>query len=148
MANKGRLQMVEQRRPMIAQGLRFLLSGGLVALIYLLTTTVLAEVVGVTFQLALAIGFGLALGCHFALQRLFVWQHLQGFALSLRHQVARYLALAAAQYGITAGVTATLPRILGAPTEIVYLCCAAVLTVANFAVFRLRVFHGTHAPIA
>ena len=42
---------------LIGQGLRFILSGGTVALVYLATTTILAELVGLRFQIALAIGF-------------------------------------------------------------------------------------------
>ena len=68
--------------------MRFALSGGTVALVYLATTTVLASVVGLPFQAALAIGFCVGLVVHFTLQRLFVWTHHEEFALPLGHQVA------------------------------------------------------------
>jgi putative flippase GtrA len=126
---------------MLGQGLRFAASGGFVTLVYVATTSLLAEVLGVEFQVSLASGFTLALTTHFTLQRFFVWTHGPGFALALRHQLARYLALAALQYGTTVVVTRFLPRALHVPTEVVYLGTAAVLSCATFLLFRSRVFH-------
>src|SRR5580692_7756333 len=57
---------------LLGQGVRFALVGGFVALVYLLTTTILALVVHLPFQLALAIGFCVAITVHFTLQRVFV----------------------------------------------------------------------------
>jgi putative flippase GtrA len=128
------------RGPLARQGLRFLISGGFVALVYTGITSVLAEVIGIRFQVAIAIGFTIGLATHFTLQRVFVWAHADGFALPLGHQLARYLALAATQYGLTALSIATLPSALGVSTEIVYLATVAVISVANFALFRLHVF--------
>jgi putative flippase GtrA len=124
-----------------AQGVRFGLAGGLVALVYLGSTTFLADVVGLPFQVALAIGFCLALTVHFTLQRLFVWNSSEAFALALHHQVGRYLVLAALQYGVTACSTSLLPSALGIPTEAVYLATVAVVVSVNFLVFRNRIFH-------
>lgn len=133
------------RGQLAGQGLRFLISGGFVALVYTGTTTLLAEVVGIPFQVAIAIGFTIGLATHFTLQRVFVWAHADGFALPLGHQLARYLALAAVQYGLTALSTATLPKALVVSTEIVYLATVAVISVANFALFRLHVFRPAAA---
>ena len=127
---------------LLGQGARFALAGGAVALVYLTTTTVLAEVVGLPFQAALAIGFGVGLMLHFTLQRLFVWTHHEEFALPLAHQAGRYLAVAAAQYGLTAAATGLLPSALGVSTELVYLMTVAVLLSANFLVFRHGIFHA------
>src|ERR1019366_8393777 len=91
------------------QGLRFAIAGTTVALWYLLTTTVLADVFGVPFQLALAIGFTTTLLLHFTLQRFFVWVHHEEFALPLGSQLRRYLLVAGAQYAITAASVAVLP---------------------------------------
>jgi putative flippase GtrA len=126
---------------LLGQGVRFLIAGSIVALVYLTSTTVLASVVGLPFQLALAIGFSLAIVVHFTLQRLFVWVHHEEFALPFHHQAGRYLLVAGAQYGITAASTYVLPRALGVPTELVYLATAVVLLIVNFLVFRNRVFH-------
>jgi putative flippase GtrA len=112
-----------------------------VAIVYVATTTLLAEVIGIPFELALAIGFSIAIATHFTLQRVFVWTHADGFALPLRQQALRYLPIAGAQYGLTAAATATLPGALGVRTEVVYLCAAGLLSAVNFFVFRTRVFH-------
>ena len=128
--------------PLAGQGLRFLISGGFVALVYTGTTSLLAEVVGIPFEVAIPIGFAIGLVTHFTLQRVFVWTHAEGFALPLGRQLARYLALAAVQYGVTALSTATLPKPLGVPTEVVYLVTVAVISAVNFVVFRSHVFRA------
>ncbi len=132
---------------LLGQGTRFVIAGGSVALVYLVTTIVLADVVGLPFQLALAIGFCVGLVVHFTLQRLFVWTHHEEFALPLHHQVGRYLAAAAVQYGVTAASTSVLPSVLGVPTEIVYLVTVAVVISTNFLVFRHGIFHSKPATI-
>jgi putative flippase GtrA len=130
------------------QLVRFGLTGGLVTVLYLTVTTVLSQVAGLPFQLALAIGFVSALLLHFTLQRLFVWIHEDRFALPLGHQVRRYLVMAGAQYGGTAAATAILPGVLGVDTEIVYLATMAVATTVGFLVMRFVIFHSTASDIA
>lgn len=130
---------------LLGQGTRFAVAGGSVALVYLSTTTLLADVVGLPFQLALAIGFCVSIIVHFTLQRFFVWNHHEEFALPLHHQVGRYLAAAAVQYGVTAASTSLLPAILGVSTEIIYLATVAVVLSANFLVFRHGIFHARDA---
>jgi putative flippase GtrA len=127
------------------QGFRFALVGGSVTLIYLLTTLLLADVVGLPFEVALPIGYCLGLVTHFTLQRVFVWVHPEEFALSLHHQAGRYLVVAGVQYGLTAASTAILPSVLGVPTEPVYIVTVAVLVCMNFFVFRHRIFHAKPA---
>jgi putative flippase GtrA len=129
------------------QWFRFLLVGGIVAGVYVGTTTGLAEVIGLPFEASLAIGFALAIVTHFTLQRLFVWRHAAAFALSLHHQVARYLAMAGVQYGLTAAVTAVLPRALGVSPEVVYLPTVVAISATNFLVFRTRIFHPLPEPL-
>jgi putative flippase GtrA len=128
-------------RGLLGQGFRFALSGVLVALVYLTTTTTLHSVLAVPFQIALAIGFTVAVTVHFTLQRLFVWRHPDRFALPAHHQAARYLLVAGAQYGVTALSTARLPGLLGVPVEVVYVTSAVLVAAINFVVFRDRVFH-------
>ncbi|HVR05725.1 MAG TPA: GtrA family protein [Solirubrobacteraceae bacterium] len=123
-------------------GLRFAISGVIVTAVYLSSTTFLAVVVGLPFQVALPLGYGLGLCVHFTLQRVFVWVHHEEFALPFHHQAARYLLLAGAQYGVTAASTALLPGLLGLPIEVVYLLTVLCVTAANFVVFRLVVFHA------
>jgi putative flippase GtrA len=126
---------------LLGQMLRFGLAGGSVALVYLTITTVLSQLVGVNFQIALAIGFASGLLLHFTLQRAFVWTHDSEFAIGLRPQVGRYLTMAAAQYGTTAASTAVLPGVLGLSTEIVYLATMAIVTTVGFLVMRFVIFH-------
>jgi putative flippase GtrA len=120
---------------------RFLLAGGVVLIVYVSITTVLADVIGMHFQVALAIGFGIALIVQFNLYRVFVWTHHEEFALPVHHQAGRYLAAAAFGYGLTAACTSLLPRVLGVSTEIVYLAMVVALPVVNFIVFRYIIFH-------
>ncbi|MGH2854514.1 MAG: GtrA family protein [Solirubrobacteraceae bacterium] len=121
--------------------MRYVLAGVVVALVYLLTTTFLAAILGMPFQAALPIGFALAIAVHFTLQRLFVWVHDEEFGLPLQHQARRYLTVACVQYGVTAASTSLLPGALGLPTEVVYLVTALLLTSINFLLFRSVVFH-------
>jgi putative flippase GtrA len=130
---------------LIGQGVRFGLAGGTVALVYLTTTIVFADVVGMPFQLALAIGFCVGLIVHFTLQRTFVWTHHEEFVLPLRHQAGRYMVVAAVQYGVTVASTSLLPSALGVPTEVVYLVTVAVVVSTNFVVFRHGIFHAKSA---
>jgi putative flippase GtrA len=133
---------------LMGQGIRFVLAGGTVALVYLTVTTVLASVLGVPFQAALAIGFSVAIMVHFTLQRVFVWAHHEEFALPLHHQAGRYLTVAAVQYGVTAASTALLPGALGVSVEVVYLATVAIVISTNFLVFRHGIFHPRSADAA
>jgi putative flippase GtrA len=127
---------------MVGQGVRFIVAGATVTLVYPTTTAVFAEVLGTPFQMALAIGFCTGVAVHFTLQRLFVWRHSRGFTLQLGHQATRYLAVVLVQYGVTVAATSLLPPILGVSTVSVYLVTVSVLTCTNFMVFRRFVFHA------
>ncbi len=85
---------------------------------------------------------------HFHLQRLFVWVNSDGFALATRHQIRRYLVMAGAQYGCTAASTAVLPKVLGAPVEVVYIATMAVVTSTGFLVMRFIIFHEASELVA
>lgn len=133
----------------VGQGVRYALVGCVVAFIYVATTTVLADVFAVPFQLALSIGFVTGICVHFTLQRLFVWVNNAQFALGVRGQMGRYLLVAAFQYAVTTISTLLLPKALGVPVTIVYLVTAPMLTVISFLLFRSRVFHArTDRPAA
>jgi putative flippase GtrA len=123
------------------QGLRFVLSGVVVASVYATVTTVLHDAFALPFQLALVIGFTVSVCLHFTLQRLFVWRHHEKFALAVHHQMARYLCVCGSQYGVTALSTSQLPGLLGLPVEVVYLTTMLSIAGFNFVVFRGRIFH-------
>jgi putative flippase GtrA len=130
-----------RRSGRLGQGVRFVVAGGLVALIYLGITTGLADAAGVPFQLALAVGFATAICAHFCLQRFFVWVHERGYALSLRAQMSRYLMLVVVQYGSTAAVTTLLPRLLHLSATAVYIPWTLFVSGVNFVVFGTGIFH-------
>jgi len=138
---KARSGMRPSEVGLAGRGIRFAVAGGIVMLLYFGVTTGLHEVLNVPFQVALIVGFATALSAHFTLQRLFVWVHAAGYALPASHQAARYLAVAAVQYGATVAATTLLPGPLGVRVTYVYLATAALVTIANFLVFRARVFH-------
>jgi putative flippase GtrA len=132
---------------LLGQGTRFAISGVVVSIVYIAITTVLSTISHLRFQIALAIGWSVAVIVHFTLQRTFVWVRAEGFALPFRHQVGRYLLVAVSQLAVSATTTAVLPSVLGVSAEVVYLATAAVITVCNFVVFRTGVFHAdSQAP--
>jgi len=128
----------------LAQGARFAISGALVSAVYISITTLLSSVSHMRFQIALAIGWMVAIAVHFTLQRTFVWARSEAFALTFRHQIGRYLLVACAQLGVSLSTTAVLPGLLGVSAELVYLATAVLITACNFLVFRTGVFHGGH----
>ena len=129
----------------VGQGVRFLLAGGVVVVVYVTTTIVLADVIGLHFQIALALGFLVAMAVQFTLYRGFVWAHSE-YALRMHHQAGRYLTAAALGYGLTAACTSVLPSALGVPTEAVYLVMVAALPVINFLLLRYVIFHAKPQP--
>jgi putative flippase GtrA len=133
---------------LLGQLVRFGVVGGLVTLFYLAVTTLLYQVVGLPFQVALAMGFAVSLLLHFTLQRLFVWIHIDGFALPFHGQVGRYIAMAGAQYFTTVASTAVLPSVLGISTEIVYLATMAVVTTTGFLFMRFVIFHAADSSVS
>ena len=125
----------------LRHGVRYAIAGTGVAGVYVITTLFLADVAGLPFQIALAVGLVVAVTTHFLAQRLFVWSHEQAFALPARRQASRYLAITLVQYGLTALATSVLPSALGLPTNVVYLAAVACLTVLTFVLLRTQVFH-------
>jgi len=130
----------------LGQGIRYAIAGTGVAAVYMLTTLFLANVAGLPFQVALVIGYGVAVTTHFFTQRHFVWAHAQTFALPVGRQARRYLTITLAQYGVTALSTAVLPSALGLPTNLVYVATVVCVTGVAFLLLRSRVFHPEKHP--
>jgi putative flippase GtrA len=130
----------------LGQGIRYAIAGTGVAAVYMLTTLFLANVAGLPFQVALVIGYGVAVTTHFFAQRHFVWAHAQTFALPVGRQARRYLTITLAQYGVTALSTAVLPSALGLPTNLVYVATVVCVTGIAFVLLRSRVFHPEKHP--
>jgi putative flippase GtrA len=129
-------------RTLLGQGIRYAIAGAFVAVVYILTTLCLSNVVGLHFQLALAIGFLTAVTTHFFAQRYFVWRLGSDYALSAARQATLYVPITIGQYAFTALTTSVLPSALGVPTDAVYLVTAACVTLATFVLLRTRVFHA------
>jgi putative flippase GtrA len=123
---------------------RFLLSGGLVALVYLALMALFVTVAGLPSQAALALAYALALALHFSLNRQFVFGSRR-HSLHLARQGVRYLVLVAFGYGVTAVALALLPGPLGLPDLAVYFIVAGCLVPVNFFVMRAWVFHAPFA---
>jgi putative flippase GtrA len=121
---------------------RFCLAGGLAMVVYVLTTTLATDVAGLSFQVALALGFYTALCINFVSQRRFVWAKGERYLLPIHHQAGRYLLMAMVQYGVTVAATLLLPHVLGIPTEAVYLAMIVLLGLINFLILRYSIFHA------
>ena len=121
--------------------MRFGLSGGTVAAVYILCTLLSSHLLGLAFQAALALGFAVDLATHFA-SRPFRLDASRGLGAVVARPAGRYLAIALTQYVLTALSTATLPSALGVSTDVVYLVTTVVLSASIFLLFRSRVFHA------
>ena len=70
--------------------LRYGIAGATVAAVYLSLPLGLNAIFDVPIQVAIPIGYVLAVSLHFMLQRHFVFRHVSQFALTGREQGARY----------------------------------------------------------
>lgn len=128
--------------------MRYAIAGATVGLIYF-GGPVALDGAGVPIEAAIPVCYVAAICLHFALQRKFVFRHVEVFALSRREQAVRYLMIGAVQYPTNALSTAVLPSVLGVSQRAVYLCVAATMSVIFFIVLRTHVFHsglGQPAP--
>jgi putative flippase GtrA len=129
------------RRAAILQGGRFALAGAAVALLYFTVTTLIRTVADAPWPLAVAVGYLIATSVHFTLQRTLVFRSDSGYALSMRQQAARFVAIVICQYLVTVGAMAVLPDLLDLPSLLVYAGVAVTVTVASFLLLRTRLFH-------
>jgi putative flippase GtrA len=127
------------------QALRFVVSGGTVAVVYLGLGLLLSGPFGVPIQLAIPVSYVISVLFNYSMQRWFVFAHSDAFALSPQAQFLRYVQIGAAQYALTAAATAVLPGALGVDEQVVYVATALIAAVITFVVLRLVVFHGDAA---
>ncbi|WP_327467230.1 GtrA family protein [Baekduia sp.] len=125
------------------QALRFVLSGGTVAVVYLGLGLLLSGPLGVPIQIAIPVSYVISVLFNYSMQRWFVFAHSDAFALSRQAQFLRYVQIGAAQYALTALATAVLPDVLGLDEQVVYVATALIAAVITFIVLRLVVFHGS-----
>lgn len=124
----------------LAQMARFATSGGVVAALYISTTTILIAT-GVHPQIALAVGYVAGLALHFTLNRQFVFVSSSAFSHRLSTQATRYLIVAATAYAVTAIALAVLPGALAVSEVAVFITVTVMVTVVNFVTLRSWVFH-------
>lgn len=127
--------------PLAGPGLRYCVSGGAVAVVYLGVPVVLNGGAGVPIEVTIPIAYLLAISLHFTLQRYFVFRHVPVFSLSGRGQIGRYAMIAAIQYPTTAVATALLPGVLGLSSRATFLIVAVTMSVTIFLVLRAHIFH-------
>ncbi len=108
------------RHPLAGPGVRFVISGTVIALVYLGVPYFLNAGAGVPIEAAIPIAYFLAIVLHFTLQRTFVFRHVTEFALTARGQIKRYCMAASVQYPTTAIATAVLPGLLRLPQRDTY----------------------------
>jgi len=143
----SRLVSTLARIPAAASAARFAVSGLTVAVVHLSAVTVLS-LAGMPIQGALALGYALALGLHFTLNRNWVFASDGRYALRLSAQGARYLCVALTSYGLTAAALAVLPGALGVPDLAVFFVATLVLGVVSFLVLRAWVFRPHAEAVA
>ena len=117
----------------LGQGIRFAIAGAVVTVVYVATTTLLVQVFGVDFQVALATGYLLGLCFHFTLQRVFVWVHHEEFVLSLASRQG-----ATSPGGAPVRAHRGRRRVAALSRTVrpgVYFAAVVVVTAANFLIF-------------
>lgn len=121
-----------------SQALRYLVSGGVIWLVYT-GLTLLLEWWGMSIYLAVVIAYVVAVSLHFVLQRVVVWARDE-YALSVREQVVRYVALGLVQLAVTFAALAVIPGATGLPAQVVFVVITAVNTLASFVLMRQAIF--------
>lgn len=132
--------------PLAGVGLRFAITGSIVALVYIGTPVLLNGAAGVPIEVCIPIAYVVAVSLHFNLQRHFVFRHVADFALSRRQQIGRYVMIGAVQYPTTAIATAVLPKILGLSQRVTYVVVTLTMSLFLFVLLRTVIFHATTEP--
>jgi putative flippase GtrA len=132
--------------PLAGPTLRYGLVGATVAAVYLAIPFALNGVLGAPIQVAIPVAYVAAVTLHFNLQRHFVFRHVLAFALSRREQIARYVAVGAVQYPVTALSTAFVPGLLGISERAAFVATTLLISVTFFLVLRGHVFHPSEEP--
>ena len=129
------------RLPPLRVLVRFVLTGGSVALIHLSLVSAMV-LLGIDIQLALILSYLVSLTIHFTLNRQWVFANDQGYAFRLSLQGLRYLCTAALSYAVTAAAIAFLPGVLGLPELAVFFLVTGAMACVTFVILQLWVFRG------
>jgi putative flippase GtrA len=123
--------------------IRYGIAGCCVAIVYLGVPLLLHDVAGLPIEVAIAIGYAVAIMLHFNLQRHFVFRHVDQFALTTRQQIGRYAMIAAVQYPTTALAAAFLPGLLHISSDAAFVVITLSISLTAFLMLRGHVFHPT-----
>jgi putative flippase GtrA len=129
------------RRLVVSSTGRYAAAGAVVGGVNLAVPLMLNAEFGVPIEVAIPIGYLLAILLHFNLQRRFVFRHVGTFALAGRQQAVRYLVIIAVQYPTVAIATALVPTVVAISRREAYVATVATVTVLTYLVLRSRVFH-------
>ena len=121
--------------------MRYGIAGSIVAVVYLSIPVALNSGAGVPVEVAIPIGYLIAVTLQFNLQRRFVFRHIEEFELSRRGQIGRYVIMGSIQYPITAVATIVLAHVLGIPQRVTFVVVAIATALCVFLVLRTHVFH-------
>ena len=128
---------IQSPRPACATGI----AGSIVARVYLSIPVALNSGAGVPVEVAIPIGYLIAVTLQFNLQRRFVFRHIEEFELSRRGQIGRYVVMGLIQYPITAVATIVLAHVLGIPQRVTFVVVAIATALCVFLVLQTHVFH-------
>jgi putative flippase GtrA len=126
--------------------IRYGISGAVVAAFYLGMPIAVSAAFDWPLQAMIPIAFVLAAVLQFTLQRIFVFGHVEEFALSTRAQAVWFAIVGAVQYPTTALGTLLLPAIFGMPDRVAFLIISVIFSLCFFLFIRSRVFHAA-APV-
>jgi putative flippase GtrA len=122
--------------------LRYAISGTIVGVFSLGMPLLLNAKFGVPLEVCIPIVYVLSATLQFTFQRVFVFRHVERFALPMHRQALWYVVIAAVQYPASAISTAVLPSILGVPARAVYVVATLVIALLTFLFLRKNVFHA------
>lgn len=129
-----------RRHPTARRLGRFALSAFTVQVVYAALMAVFLLGLDLPRQTALAVGYAVALGLHFTLNRQFVFVSDNGYTRGATSHGRRYLVSAVVVYVITALALAVVPEALGLTPFVAWLLVATTIGVLNYVLLRRFVF--------
>lgn len=129
------------KHPMTGQMIRYGISGAIVTGLYLGLPLALNSGLGWPLQAVIPVAFVLAAALQFTLQRVFVFRHIDKFALSVHGQLVWYVVVGSVQYATTALGTLLLPKLVGISGHVAFLATSGAFSLCFFLFIRGHVFH-------
>jgi putative flippase GtrA len=129
------------RHPVTGQALRFGIAGAAVTAVNLAIPIVLNDALGIPIEVVIPFAYVVSAALQFTLQRVFVFRHVEQFALSTRAQATRYVLLGAVQYPTVALGTFLLPKLIDISEKAAFLGTSLAFSACLFVLIRKGVFH-------